>query len=52
MDDLAAGTAKPSAAGRGKAAAVHNAVLPDVPQKPARDRYWWHHEEHASHSCC
>lgn len=24
----------------------------DVPQGPARERYWWHREEHAHHTCC
>ncbi|WP_078491994.1 amidohydrolase family protein [Streptomyces yerevanensis] len=32
--------------------AVHNAALPDLPQQPARDRFWWHREEHIHHSCC
>ncbi|MFH8371033.1 amidohydrolase family protein [Streptomyces sp. NPDC018031] len=26
--------------------------LPDVPQHPARERYWWHREEHRPHTCC
>ncbi|MFF3815737.1 amidohydrolase family protein [Streptomyces bluensis] len=53
VDDLVTGPAKSPAAARVAAApAVRNAVLPDVPQKPAHDRYWWHREEHASHSCC
>lgn len=32
--------------------AVHNAALPDLPQQPARERFWWHREEHIHHSCC
>jgi Tol biopolymer transport system component len=32
--------------------AVRNAALPDVPQQPARDGFWWHREEHIPHSCC
>ncbi|MET8682093.1 amidohydrolase family protein [Streptomyces sp. NPDC004647] len=35
-----------------KAAPVRNAVLPEVPQAPARDAYWWHREQHAPRSCC
>ena len=32
--------------------AVRNATLPDVPQQPAHDRFWWHREEHILRSCC
>ncbi|MFI6691447.1 amidohydrolase family protein [Streptomyces sp. NPDC050433] len=28
------------------------ASVDDVPQGPAQERYWWHREEHADHSCC
>ncbi|WP_207931114.1 amidohydrolase family protein [Streptomyces sp. 8K308] len=46
VDDLVTGPAAT------RASAVRHAALPDVPQAPARDRYWWHREEHASRSCC
>ncbi|MER5754463.1 amidohydrolase family protein [Streptomyces sp. NPDC002088] len=57
VDDLVAGTeataGTPAAAARARTAStVRNTVLPDVPQAPATERYWWHREEHANHSCC
>ncbi|MGW0712936.1 amidohydrolase family protein [Streptomyces sp. NPDC002643] len=35
-----------------RSAPVRNTALPDVPQKPISARFWWHREEHVSHSCC
>jgi hypothetical protein len=67
VDDLVSGkspgaagvrgaTAVRSAAATGSGATVRSAAtsarLADVPQGPARERYWWHREEHAHHSCC
>ncbi|MFD5319958.1 amidohydrolase family protein [Streptomyces sp. NPDC127098] len=52
VDDLAAGQATTRTTAAAGAATVRNAALPEVPQAPARDRFWWHHEEHAPHSCC
>ncbi|GAB2907177.1 amidohydrolase family protein [Streptomyces mayteni] len=49
VDELATAT---TAARTASAATVTHATLPDVPQSPAHDRYWWHREEHASHTCC
>ncbi|MGP3922187.1 amidohydrolase family protein [Streptomyces sp. 8N616] len=40
------------AASAPKTAAVRNALLPEVPQAPARDAYWWHREQHLPRSCC
>ncbi|MGY0057358.1 amidohydrolase family protein [Streptomyces sp. LZ34] len=34
------------------ASASTSAHVADVPQGPARERYWWHREEHAHHTCC
>ncbi|WP_246096784.1 amidohydrolase family protein [Streptomyces botrytidirepellens] len=42
-------TAAPTAAASARPAA---AAAPDVPQEPARERYWWHREEHTHTSCC
>ncbi|MER6140466.1 hypothetical protein ABT174_10440 [Streptomyces sparsogenes] len=39
------------AAGRGSTTRAASRAE-DVPQGPARERYWWHREEHARHSCC
>ncbi|KAK1183036.1 amidohydrolase family protein [Streptomyces sp. NBS 14/10] len=55
VDDLVSGKPSGAAAGVRGAAAVRSAAAPsvaDVPQGPARERYWWHQEEHAHHSCC
>ncbi|MDW6059037.1 hypothetical protein SAZ11_14645 [Streptomyces sp. FXJ1.4098] len=53
VDDLVSGKSSGSAAGVRRAAAVRGAAaVADVPQGPARERYWWHREEHAHHSCC
>ncbi|WP_406416469.1 amidohydrolase family protein [Streptomyces sp. NBC_00873] len=43
--------AAPSAAA-GTTSGVHNRALPEVPQAPATERYWWHREEHQNHTCC
>ncbi|MBA2810492.1 PD40 domain-containing protein [Streptomyces sp. KM273126] len=48
--DLTA-TATPTAS-KQSGTVVRNATLPDVPQQPARDHFWWHREEHIPHSCC
>ncbi|MGO4751059.1 amidohydrolase family protein, partial [Streptomyces sp. 2MCAF27] len=58
VDDLVSGKSSGAAAGVRGAAAVRTAsvrnaaTVADVPQGPARERYWWHQEEHAHHSCC
>lgn len=52
VDDLTTGRAATRTTAAASAATVRNAALPEVPQAPARDRFWWHHEEHAPHSCC
>ncbi|MEU5645911.1 amidohydrolase family protein [Streptomyces milbemycinicus] len=44
------GSARSSA--EGKAAAKATPRAEDVPQGPARERYWWHREEHAPGPCC
>ncbi|MDT0341903.1 amidohydrolase family protein [Streptomyces litchfieldiae] len=49
VDDLVAEAAEARSAAP---AAVRNASLPDVPQAPARERFWWHREEPESRSCC
>ncbi|NUP45311.1 MAG: amidohydrolase family protein, partial [Streptomyces sp.] len=35
-----------------KAAAKATPRAEDVPQGPARERYWWHREEHKPGPCC
>ncbi|MDX3228872.1 amidohydrolase family protein [Streptomyces sp. ME19-01-6] len=65
VDDLVSGKSSGAASVRSAAAAgsatVHSASVrnasssahaADVPQGPARERYWWHREEHAHHTCC
>ncbi|MFD8381126.1 amidohydrolase family protein [Streptomyces sp. NPDC059679] len=59
VDDLVSGKSSGTVAGVRSAAAVRGtssvrgaAAPADVPQGPARERYWWHQEEHAHHSCC
>ncbi|MEU9057899.1 amidohydrolase family protein [Streptomyces sp. NPDC048430] len=56
VGDLTAGTdataGAPAATRARTASVIRNAVLPDVPQAPATERYWWHREEHATRSCC
>ncbi|WP_155056763.1 amidohydrolase family protein [Streptomyces blattellae] len=50
--DLTATGAATGAATKSSGTTVRNAALPDVPQQPARDRFWWHREEHIPRSCC
>jgi adenine deaminase len=47
VDDLIAAASRTESA-----TAVRNRALPEVPQQAARDRYRWHREELAPHSCC
>ncbi|MFI0815143.1 amidohydrolase family protein [Streptomyces sp. NPDC021098] len=51
VDDLVADrpSSRPTTAASARPAA---APAPDVPQEPARERYWWHREEHTHTSCC
>ncbi|WP_065967657.1 amidohydrolase family protein [Streptomyces sparsogenes] len=55
VDDLVAERSRAGrtapAAGRGSTTRAVSRVE-DVPQGPARERYWWHREEHVRHSCC
>ncbi|MGY0056354.1 amidohydrolase family protein [Streptomyces sp. LZ34] len=58
VDDLVAegpGAARDASAARTAASKAASRATPraeDVPQGPARERYWWHREEHAPGPCC
>ncbi|MDX3233074.1 amidohydrolase family protein [Streptomyces sp. ME19-01-6] len=54
VDDLVAegpGAARKASSAR-KAATKTTPRAEDVPQGPARQRYWWHREEHTHGPCC
>ncbi|MGP3968788.1 amidohydrolase family protein [Streptomyces sp. 6N223] len=50
VDELVAGGSSPEA--RAAAATTTTTWAEPVPRGPARERYWWHREEHAHDTCC